>query len=82
MSEIGSYTDRALLRTRAMPLRTIFWISLREGLPGILLRKSLVPFFTRPSAPITAGIVLALRCHILPISISKSILGELFKGFG
>ena len=65
MNEIGSYIDRAFLRTWTVPLRTIFWISLREGLPGILSKKSSVPFLTRSMSG-------RLVCIVRSVWIGKS----------
>ena len=41
--------------------------------PGIGSIKSLDPFFNIPNAPTTIGNVIVLSCHILFISISKSL---------
>ena len=71
--------DSAFRRICAVPVRTIFWISYRLGLPGIILRYLSTPFFMTPRAPTTTGIVVVLSCHIFVVSISRSLYLDSFS---
>ena len=66
--------DRALLIICAVLFKTIFWTFSNLGFPGICSRNLSVSFFIRPSAPITTGKVLVIRCHIFSTSARRKNL--------
>ena len=55
-----------------------FFISCKQGLPGISSMKFCVPFLIIPNAPITTGIIFVLSFHILVASISRTFYFESF----
>ena len=58
-----------------------FFISCKEGLPGIWSMILCVPFSIIPNAPITTGIIFILSFHILVNSIARSLYFESFWNY-
>ena len=59
--------DIILLRRWAVLQSTIFCISYKLGLLGILLKCLSVPFLIIPRTPPILGMIVVLRCHIFSV---------------
>ena len=78
-SALFQVRDRALLRICNVPSKTIFWIYSMLIFPGIFDTCSSICFLTSPRAPIMTGITVVFICHILVISISRSLYLDNFS---
>ena len=78
-SALFQVRDRALLGICDVPSKTIFWIYSMLIFPGIFDTCSSIRFLTSPRAPIMTGITVVFICHILVISISRSLYLDNFS---